>query len=186
MHFIANLAATVAIAASLVSATNTVTFQNQDDCKKTIIFTPSENKPEIKSVDVNGGDEAKVEIPDSWQGNWYSIDEGQEDKPGMLGEVMFQGWNGLTYFDVSAIVDPNDVHGVKTIYPSSELKSKTKSTMSGCVNFPCNTAYYHPDDIQTVSTPETDLICTLGGGNKGADKREEPTLLPRKFVLGQF
>ena len=48
------------------------------------------------------------------------------------------------------------------------------------------TAYYHPDDIQTVSTSETDLVCTLGGGNGDAGKREEPTLVARKFVLGKF
>lgn len=186
MRFTANLAALVAAAASLVSATNTITFRNQDSIPKTVIFTANPGFAAVDTIEVDGDGEHMVTIPQGWQGNFFSIAEGAPVIPGMLGEVAFQGWNDLTYFDVSAIVDATDVNGVKEIFPVSELQSKTKITVSGCTSFPCNTAYYHPDDIQTVATKETNLITTLGGGNATPSKRDETNLVARKFVLGQF
>ncbi len=59
---------------------------------------------------------------------------------------------GLTYFDVSAIVNPSDLEGVKELYPASEKEAKEKVSMSGCSLFPCATVYYHPDDVQTVTS----------------------------------
>jgi hypothetical protein len=80
----------------------------------------------------------------------------------MLGEVSLNSWNGLTYFDVSAIVDPSDHDNVKQMWP---VKSQTP--MSGCEVFPCNNAYWLPDDVQTKATSETDLMTTLGSGSTG-------------------
>jgi hypothetical protein len=180
------IAAFVAAAASLVSATNTITFRNQDSIPKTVIFTANAGFAPVNTVKVEDKGETTVTIPDGWQGNYFSIAEGSPINPGMLGEVAFQGWNDLTYFDVSAIVDATDVNGVKEIFPVSELMAKTKTAISGCSAFPCNTAYYHPDDVQTVSTKETNLVTTLGGGNAAPSKRDETNLVPRKFVLGQF
>ncbi|KAK8038082.1 hypothetical protein PG994_014849 [Apiospora phragmitis] len=177
MRFTTNLAAVVAAAASLVSATNTITFQNQDSTPKTVVFTANAGFPSVDTVKVDGNGEAKVTIPQGWQGNYFSISEGSHVSPGMLGEVAFQGWNDLTYFDVSAIVDATDINGVKEIFPVSELKAKTKIAFSGCTSFPCNT---------TVSTKETNLVTTLGGGSTVPSKRDETNLVPRKFVLGKF
>jgi hypothetical protein len=75
----------------------------------------------------------------------------------MLGEVAFNGWNGLTYFDISAIVNPNDHEGVAEMWPAQGLKPT-----SGCQLFPCPNAYYLWDDVQTKTTPETEIITTLG------------------------
>lgn len=186
MRFTANLAAFVAAAASLAGATNTITFRNQDSTPKTVVFTANPGFSSVDTIKVDGDAEKMVTIPQGWQGNYFSIAEGSPNNPGMLGEVAFQGWNDLTYFDVSAIVDATDIDGVKEIFPVSELKAKVKTAISGCSNFPCNTAYYHPDDIQTVSTKETNLVTTLGGGNAAPSKRDETNLVPRKFVLGQF
>ncbi|KAK8030873.1 hypothetical protein PG990_000607 [Apiospora arundinis] len=186
MQFTAKLAALVAAAASLASATNTITFKNQDSTPKTVIFTANAGFAPVNTVKVEDKGETTVTIPDGWQGNYFSIAEGSPINPGMLGEVAFQGWNDLTYFDVSAIVDATDVDGVKEIYPASQANAKVRVAFSGCKTFPCNTAYYHPDDIQTVSTKETHLITTLGGGSAVPSKRDEPALVPRKFVLGKF
>lgn len=190
MQFFANIAAAAVLAASLVSATNTVTFLNQDETNRTIVFTASYGQPAVENVKVAGNDQIKVEIPNGWQGNWYSIDAGAPATPGMLGEVAFNGWNDLTYFDVSAIVNNTDLNGVKTIYPASQLNTTSKVAMSGCENMAgCTNMYILSDDIQTVSTKETDLVCTLGGGNKlstTVTQRDEPVLFARKFVLGKL
>lgn len=93
----------------------------------------------------------------------------------------------MTYFDVSAIVNPNDHDGIKEMYPSIEKDAKEKSLVSGCALFPCPKAYYHPNDIQTVTTAEEDFICTLGNPPNNAVARDvEVELVARKFVLGKF
>ncbi|KAI0122900.1 DNase1 protein [Xylariales sp. AK1849] len=186
MQFFNKLAAFAAVAVATVSATNTVTFQNQDNTERTIVFTPSNGYSNVDSVKIAGMGSLTVNIPESWIGNWYSVSDGAENVPGMLGEVTFQGWDDITYFDVSAIVNPTDVNGVKKIYPASQVTASVKSLISGCDNFPCNTAYYVWDDVQTVTTKETDLICTLGGSNVTTKRDEDHHLVARKFVLGQF
>ncbi|KAI1853785.1 hypothetical protein JX265_003881 [Neoarthrinium moseri] len=186
MRFITKLAAIVAAAAAAVSATNTVTFVSQDSTNRKIIFTPSAGNAEVDSIEISGFDTQNVTIPEGWIGNWYSVSEGAENVPGMLGEVTFQGWGGITYFDVSAIVNPNDHDGVHEMYPAAEKSLSVKTLISGCLLFPCNTAYYLPDDVQTVTTLETELICTLGKSNSTDTKRDAPALVPRKYVLGKF
>ncbi|KAI6081877.1 DNase1 protein [Hypoxylon rubiginosum] len=186
MRFFAQIAAFAAVAASLASA-NSLTFINQDDTTRKIVFTPNAGLPTIDSVTVQGNDQVKVEVPNGWIGNAYSVSEGATDSPGMLAEVTFQGWNDLTYFDVSAIVNGNDKDGVKQMYPATQLSALTKTLVSGCRNFPCNSAYYQPDDIQTVSTEETDLIVTLGNTASDVAARDaEPQLVARHYVLGKL
>ncbi|KAI1354870.1 hypothetical protein F5Y01DRAFT_219434 [Xylaria sp. FL0043] len=185
MRFSQQLTA-LAAAATLASA-NSVTFINQDATQRTVIFTPSAGLQQIDPVVIAGFDQVKVDIPDSWIGNAYSVSDGAPNVVGMLAEFTFQGWMGLTYFDVSAIVNPNDHEGVKQIYPVSEMAAQEKSSFSGCTLFPCATAYYHPDDVQTVTTQETDFVCTLGNPPTNEVARDIKTeLVPRKYVLGQL
>lgn len=146
------------LAAATPILANTVTFISQDSTARTIVFTPSEGSDELPDLSVEGHGEAVAEFPDGWVGNWISVSEGKNNVEGMLGEVTFQGWNGVTYFDVSAIVDAHDHVGVKQMWPK-----EAKKPISGCEVFPCDTAYYLPDDVQTQTTEETDLVCTLGG-----------------------
>lgn len=185
MQFTTKIAALVAMAAAMVSATNTITFVNQDETTREIIFTPSIGHAAVSSITLTGLATKVVTIPNYWIGNWYSVSKGAANVPGMLGEVTFQGWNDLTYFDVSAIVNPNDTNGVKEMFAASEMKSTVKSLISGCAVFPCNTAYYAPDDIQTATTTETELVCTLGTSSTST-KRDETQLVARNFVLGKF
>lgn len=184
MLSVSQLAALAFAAATLASA-NTVTFQNQDDTTRTVVITPSDGSEQMDSVEVKGHGEAKVNFPHGWIGNAYAVSEGNNDTPGMLAEVTFQGWNDLTYFDVSAIVDPNDHDGVKMMYPVTESDKATQSSFSGCKVFPCNTAYYAPDDIQTASTTEVDLIVTLGTYSDLETRDVDPQYFPRKYVLGK-
>ncbi|KAI0169603.1 DNase1 protein [Hypoxylon sp. FL1284] len=186
MRFSAQVAAFAAAMATLASA-NTLTFVNQDGATRKIVFTPNAGLPAVDSVTVPGNGQLKVNMPSGWIGNAYSVSEGAPDIPGMLAEVTFQGWNDLTYFDVSAIVNANDKVGVKQMFPASQASSDPKTSTSGCAIFPCNTAYYQPDDIQTVSTTETDIFVTLGNSPSDVASREaKPELVARNFVLGKL
>ncbi|KAI1135132.1 hypothetical protein F5Y05DRAFT_183090 [Hypoxylon sp. FL0543] len=186
MRFFTQIAAFAAAAATLATA-NSVTFINQDDTTRHVFFTPSSGYQAIDSITIEGNKQAKVDIPISWVGNAYSVNEGAPQVPGMLAEFTFQGWNDFTYFDVSAIVNPADTVGVKQIFPASQLESTVKSLVSGCINFPCATAYYAPADIQTVTTKETDLVVTLGGSSNVDSRDVEPGMLvARHYVLGKL
>ncbi|KAK3358981.1 DNase1 protein [Lasiosphaeria hispida] len=145
--------------AAMVSAYNTVTFVNQDHLDRTIHFDVNPGHPNLPSVDVLGHQNVTYTIPYKWTGNWFSNMKGTPRTPGMLGEVCFNSWGDLTYFDVSAIVNPNDHVGVKKIWPVGNPENN-----SGCDDFPCNNAYYQPDDVQTKADQATDFICTLGTG----------------------
>lgn len=151
--------ASVLATATMVSAINTVMFVSVDDVDRTVYWTGSPGMPSIEETTVPGGQNVTVEVPESWIGNFYAVCDGSENTPGMLGEVSFQSWNNLNFYDVSAIVSPNDDKGVALMYPADEPWTPT----SGCaVSFPCNNAYYLPDDIQTKSTTSTAIITQLG------------------------
>lgn len=157
----ATSAAVLAACMTVAAATGTVTFWTLDDAKRTIHFTPNPLSDEMPSVTVSSKEKTVVRFPDGWVGNYYAVKDGEDNKPGMLGEVNFSH-DGKTYFDVSAIVDATDKDNVKQMWPKS-----SQSPMSGCVVFPCDNAYYLPDDVQTKVTEERDLITTLGSGSTG-------------------
>lgn len=171
-----------ALAAATLASANTVTFKSLDNVGRTVHFTPNAGGNDIEHITVPGGGSKKVEFPQGWVGNFYAVSDGQSNTAGMLGEVAFNGWNGITFFDVSAIVNPNDHVGVKQMYPAS-----SSTPISGCEVFPCNNAYYLPDDVQTKTTTETDLICTLGGGSSSKRSEEvDSPVFKRDFVLGRW
>lgn len=142
--------------AATVLARNTITFVSQDRSPRTVYFTSNPGFAKIDDVHVPGGASVAVPIPRAWAGNAYAVIDSRPVVPGMLMEVAYNQAHGTTYFDVSAIVDPNDHDGVHLMYPASG-----DGPTSGCNIFPCDNAYYHPDDVQTKSTQETDLIVTL-------------------------
>ncbi|KAK5993437.1 hypothetical protein PT974_06868 [Cladobotryum mycophilum] len=151
----------LAASAAVVNA-GTVTFWTLDSTVRTIYFTGNQGMPQVAPVDVDSTKNVTVNFPFGWIGNYYAIPKGQENKPGMLGEVAFDGWQGMTYFDVSAIVNPNDANNVRQMWPVGEL-----APMSGCTYHPCGNLYWHPDDTQTKVTHSSDLMCTLGSGITG-------------------
>lgn len=147
----------VLASAVLVSADNTITFISQDSLDRTVYFTGNPESAPVAPLRVEGLTNKTAHIPDNWVGNYYSVIDGQPNKPGMLGEFAFNAWGGHNFFDVSAIVDPNDWNNVKKIWPVDE-----EEPFSGCELFPCNFAYYLPDDLQTKSSTKSDFYCTLG------------------------
>ncbi|QSZ32793.1 hypothetical protein DSL72_002372 [Monilinia vaccinii-corymbosi] len=176
MQFTTSILAAVAALASITSA-GTVHFVNQDNTTRTIIFTPNPECDQLASITVGGHSTAIQTFPHQWVGNFFSRSAGASNNEGMLGEVCFDSWGGLTYFDVSAIVSPNDVVGVKELFP---LASGTP--ISGCQEFPCANAYNKPDDIQTQATHETELVCLLG--NLKSSKRSVGRKFNRDLVTG--
>ena len=142
-----------------LASTNTVNFVNQDTITRTIYFTQQEGLQPIDPAIITGLTNYTVEFPIGWIGNFYSVSEGADVVPGMLGELRWDGWDGINWFDVSAIVNPNDFDGVKIISPviSGAPYSGCESYVDGCDN-----AYYSPNDVQTKATIESDFICTLG------------------------
>ncbi len=166
------ITAVLAALATLVVADHTVEFINQDSQAREIIFTAALGHAAIPTASLPGGATYTQAFPLQWQGNWFLINAGAAVVPGMLGEVQFDGFNGQHYFDVSAIVNPADHSGVKEIYPK-----QAKSPMSGCQTFPCSNCYNAPDDVQTMSSAESDFVCLIG--NKSATRRHA-----RHFVTG--
>ncbi len=182
MYF-TKLAALLASAAAVASATNIVTFKSTDSVDRTVYFTPSAGLRELGSVEVPAGQTVDVTIDQGWIGNFHAVQAGQPNVPGMLGEVAFNGWNGLNYYDVSAIVNPGDVDNVSELYPFED----PGTPVSGCAVFPCNNAYYAPDDVQTKVTSQTHLVCTLGKNSSGQKRDVEPESesVARDYVLGK-
>lgn len=156
MQFTSTLLLAASALATLATA-NIVHFVNQDSTTRTIYFTPTAGGASIASLSVPGLATESATFPNAWIGNWHSVSAGAENVPGMLGEVRWNGFGGANYFDVSAIVNPNDNVGVKEIFPKFSA-----TPISGCQTFPCSNAYNKPDDVATLSTHDTELICLLG------------------------
>jgi len=156
MRFTAIAVSAVATLLSVAQA-NTIEFVNQDATDRTLVFASNPGMEEIPNTLVPGNTNKTVTFTTGWTGNWYSVSKGQPMVPGMLGEIAWDAWGGNHYFDVSAIVNPKDIDGVKIMYPKI-----AKTPLSGCQTFPCKNAYNHPDDIQTMSTAEKELVCLIG------------------------
>lgn len=182
-----NIAAALAVAAT-AQAQNTLTFVSTDNIDRTIYITPSEGVLGMDPVTVAAGATVPVNFATGFIGNAYAVASGEENVPGMLAEVNFQGWGGSTYFDVSAIVNAADTNNVMLMYPAEA----PGTPVSGCNPFPCNNAYYAPNDVQTKVTDQTNIIVTLGGGSTNAtSKRDVNTAatshnLPRNLVEQKY
>ena len=175
MQFTSTLLFAATALFSLTTA-NTVEFVNQDSTTRNIVFTAQEGLAAIDSITIAGLQTANVTFPGSWIGNWYSYNEGADNVPGMLGEVRWDGYAGSNYFDVSAIVNPSDVNGVKMIFPKN-----SNTPISGCQTFPCSNAYNQPNDIATLSTTDDTLICLLGNLSNER-RRSSISRMPREFI----
>jgi len=166
----------LAALAGFAAAENVIEFVNQDATKRSIVFTENEGLAAIPTLEIEGNSIVNVSFPEGWIGNWWSMSEGSPFAPGMLGEIAWNQWGGITFFDVSAIVNPDDVVGVKMLYPKISA-----TPVSGCQTFPCDHAYNKPDDIQTLSTSESTLVCLLGSKTETSQSVERRH--PRHFVV---
>lgn len=146
-----------AIVAACASA-NSIVFNNLDGIAKTIYFTGNNNmggSPSTLRLPAHSKATWSTSAP--WIGNFYSINDGAPNVPGMLGEVNFAD-AGVVWYDVSAIVDATDNLGVKQLWATAS------DPVSGCKDYTttCNNAYNLPDDIQTKSTSSRQLYCSVG------------------------
>jgi hypothetical protein len=172
--------------ASLAIAENTLTFLSQDPLDRHIYFDHNPGHEDIHPLAVPGTHNVTIDIPHGWTGNFFSVLDGAPIVTGMLGEVAYNGWDGQTYFDVSAIVNPNDKVGVKQMWPAG-----ARDPISGCEFFPCNFAYYLPNDEQTRTTRETDLYVSLGTANYTLSRRDagesaDSRFFSRDYVVGKW
>ncbi|KAG9255427.1 DNase1 protein [Emericellopsis atlantica] len=160
MQFTTSVLALLSSAA--IASAGKVTFWTLDDVTRTVYFTSNENKFPMDPVTVSSAEKTTVDFADGFVGNFHAVAEGEPNQDGMLGEIKFGGWGAMTYFDVSAIVNPNDKNNVKQMWPAD-----SQTPMSGCEVFPCDNAYYVWDDVQTKVTTENHIITTLGEGSTG-------------------
>ncbi|KAG9243927.1 hypothetical protein BJ878DRAFT_97098 [Calycina marina] len=184
MMFVNTVFFAAAALASLVSATNTVEFVNQDDTIRHIVFTGQSGMSELADITIEGKGTATQSFSTGWIGNWYSYNDGQYSDFGMLGEVRFDGSDGLVYFDVSALINSTDTEGVKMMYPNDQNPSASSSTVSGCQTSPCENQYNEWDDVATKATNNSDLVCLIGNVAT-TTRRGAARLYSRDFVTGE-
>jgi len=186
------LVAAAVLASTAIAQQNTVLFQNVDSTPKTIKFTAGAGSEPIEPLYIDGLASESQTFPHHWGGNWYSFSEGAQDIPGMLGEAQFQGWNSRTYFDVSSIVNQDDTQGVKILYPQSGDYKVDVAQASGCLESiansygkttGCHHQYNVPDDVATMSTALTSLICVIGTPTPIV-RRRKVEMFSRDYVTG--
>ncbi|KAJ8070152.1 hypothetical protein OCU04_000544 [Sclerotinia nivalis] len=140
---------------------NTVLFWNPDPKNRTIYFSPNLGSAEIPNQHVASSmvSTTVVTFPQGWGGSFKSVFP-QEDQsaPKIIVEIQFQGWQGLTYYDISAVNNCCDNSGVRYISPSNG------GPTSGCFTapFPCGDSYSKPGNIQVKSSAKVDFVCALG------------------------
>eukprot|EP00918_Siedleckia_nematoides_P018930 GHVU01040410.1.p1 GENE.GHVU01040410.1~~GHVU01040410.1.p1 ORF type:complete len:207 (+),score=46.51 GHVU01040410.1:96-716(+) len=142
-------------------ATNTITFVNQDSIDRTVVFTSNAGIAELEDFTLPGGEQVTKNIPADWCGNVYTADASiKNSMPGMLAEFCFNGWGGMVFFDISAIVNPGDHDNVKEIFPIGD-----EDKMAGCQDYttPCLNAYnVFDDDKATHASKTSDFIALIG------------------------
>jgi hypothetical protein len=179
MRYSALLAASLAA----VAVANDIEFVSQDSIDRTIIFQHNPEYADIANVNLPGLTNVTVPFPDGWQGNFHVITEGAPDVTGMLGEVCMNCWGGINYFDISGIVARvektdavTDLNGIKQLFPK-----ESGTPISGCESYDefCDASYYNWNDVQTRTTTESTLVCTVG--TKGAQTNKKTRRHPRHF-----
>jgi hypothetical protein len=198
MQFFTTIASAALALATLASCTNTVLFINQDNFTKNVVFTSQADLglAPMPNLIIPGFGSANQTFAAGFIGNWYSFNDGSDNVPGMLGEVSFNSWEELNFFDVSAIVNPDDDAGVKMLFPMGMSLKEATTPRSGCNTVgkvKCLHQYNAWDDIATQSTLSTELVCLLGNKNttdddtktrRGQSSRRSVELFPRSYVTG--
>jgi len=156
--------------ASMVSARPTDTnpdggnprtdWVSQDGQGRVIYCTPSPGSAEIGPITLPAGQTITTYFPQAWIGNCYAVIDGEENKTGMLAEFCWDSYAGASFFDLSAIVNPNDLNNIIAMMPGVG-----DTPMSGCltgVGPDCNNIYRAPDDVQTKTTTQNYLKVFIG------------------------
>jgi len=168
-----------ALAFAVAASANSIVFKNLDGIAKTIYFTSNPNSVGMAPAQLRlaGHATATWTANGPWEGNYYSVNDGSPNVPGMLGEI---NWSSpsMIFYDVSAIVNANDNNGVKQIWGAAG------DPVSGCADYssPCGNCYNLWDDVQTKATVSgtRQLYCSVGKGASPVAAREVET--PAKVV----
>jgi len=160
MQFFKSIIAVTALA-SITSATNTLTFVSQDSTDRSIFFTSAFGLAPVGPLVLKGLQTVTTEIPEQWSGNFWGVIDGDENiGSGALGEMTFNAWGGLTFFDMSMIVVPDDINNIKMIMPK-----KSNTPTAGCLDYTtvCHNAYNVWDEnLASKSTLETEFTVLVG------------------------
>ncbi|CZR56242.1 uncharacterized protein PAC_06130 [Phialocephala subalpina] len=154
---------------TLVSA-NTIKFQNLDSQPREICWYPPQGYPAIHSSVIKPFDSITVGLSGRQDDTFISgigyqfhpINAGGGEaacvQPTIVGEITFQGYQGNTYYDISAVDNCCQNNGIHYFYPHNDASAPH----SGCFNFPCGGVYIKPGDPQTkITTWDTDMIVLL-------------------------
>jgi hypothetical protein len=182
MQFINTILFAASALATMASAQNFVQFINQAAQDKNIVFTPNSGLEAIETLALPAYGSANQTFPAAWIGNFYSYDADSANVPGMLGEVRFGGFAAATYYDVSAIVAPQDTEGIKMLYPFGANIKNQATAVSGCQTTPCSNQYNVWDDVATLSTPGSALTC-LVGTLAPQERRRHVQVFSRDYVV---
>ena len=163
--------------AAFVAAQNSAQFVNQDATVRHVVFTPSEGNAQIDDITVAGNTNVTQQFPQGWTGNAYSYNDGETNVPGILAEFAFNGYGTSSFYDISAIVNPQATDGIIMMYPT-----QAKTPVSGCVTVSCTNQYNQPDDIATMASPDSDFTVILGQRIQSA-RRGINDVVARKYVL---
>ncbi|PQE06869.1 DNase1 protein [Rutstroemia sp. NJR-2017a BVV2] len=160
---------------STATATNTLTFHNLFSTPRLLQFVPVPASYAIPKRLIPAHSSFSISTP-LWNGLFKAVapdtsEHGPETT--VIGEVCFDCWQGITFFDVSAIwncCDNSGVHWMGSVEPSASGKgvqelwnqASAKGEISGCRTFPCDGVYNLPDDEQTKSTREDEIMVVLG------------------------
>ncbi|KAF7954639.1 hypothetical protein EAE96_005758 [Botrytis aclada] len=156
------LGAALAFAFSaVVSGRNTIHFKALDNVPRIISFTSHPECADIEEIHHRGGEDFMIEMPPYWAGTVMArLYGGVHPINRAIAEFKWQGFEGKTHYDASAVDNHTDNTGVHWVYPAG--LGHIPEARSGCTVFPCDNAYLLWDDVQTRVTYQTDMVVEIG------------------------
>ncbi|TGO51512.1 hypothetical protein BOTNAR_0353g00040 [Botryotinia narcissicola] len=140
---------------------NTIEFVACDNEDRIISFTSHVQCEDIEDIHHKGGENFTIEIPLNWGGTVMAKKHGAVHPIHRIqAEFQWQGFEGKTHYDASAITNQTDNSGIRFVYPAGQ--GDVYEARSGCTVYPCDNAYLQPDDVQTKVTRQTDMLIEIG------------------------
>lgn len=159
MQFFKSILAVSALAS--IASANSLTFVSQDSMDRTVYFTAAAGQPAVGPVVLKGHTTETTEIPQAWNGNFWAVHDGDENiGTGMLGEMNFNTFDDLTFYDVSSITAPTDLNNIKMIFPTN-----SNTPTAGCQSYEttCDNCYnVWNDNFASKASLETDFTVLVG------------------------
>ncbi|KAF7889481.1 uncharacterized protein EAF02_001896 [Botrytis sinoallii] len=158
------LSASTALAGSTIprdTPRNTIEFLSFDKEDRVITFTSHPQCEDLADIHHKGGENFTIEIPLNWGGTVIARKyDAVHPIHRVQAEFQWQGFEGKTHYDASAIDNRTDNSGIRFVYPAGQ--ADVYELRSGCTVYPCDNAYLLPDDVQTKVTRQTDMVIEIG------------------------